>query len=91
MVCSSRGSSTPTGDQRAEDLRLAQAVGRVLGDCVGADRQHRSRGHPESDLNAIWHLHSHPAMPLLSLAVLTIRAIGATLVAIRAFRRATLS
>jgi hypothetical protein len=30
-------------------------------------------------------------MPLLSLAVLTIRAIGATLVAIRAFRRATLS
>jgi ABC-type polysaccharide/polyol phosphate export permease len=48
-------------------------------------------GSHQSGLDAIWHLHSHLAMSLLSLAVLAIWAIGATLVAIRAFRRATLS
>jgi ABC-2 type transport system permease protein len=48
-------------------------------------------GSRQSDLGAIWHLHSHLAMSLLSLGVLVVWAIGTTLVAIRAFRRATVS
>lgn len=48
-------------------------------------------GSHQSDLGAIWHLRSHLAMSSLSLAVLGAWAVGMTLLAIRAFRRATLS
>jgi ABC-2 type transport system permease protein len=48
-------------------------------------------GRRQSGLEAIWHLQSHLAMSLLSLGVLVVWAIGTTVVAIRAFRRATLS
>jgi ABC-2 type transport system permease protein len=48
-------------------------------------------GSRQSNLTAIWHLHSRLAMSLLSLTVVMIWAIGMTLLAIRAFRRATLT